>query len=105
DFELPSILPALQIVNHPVEIVVKLGRVCCARPPHLFDDWITHCSLLQKLLRRTEYRRLVIKPTDDLLNLRTHPCVGDMPAVPGDQVFHSVGCSDADVQCVAFSLG
>jgi hypothetical protein len=27
-----------------------------------------------------------------------------MPTVPGDQVFHSMGCGDADVQCVDFGL-
>jgi hypothetical protein len=100
------ILPTLQIVNDTVKIVVKLRRVCCARPAHLFDDWIAHRgSLLQKLLGGTEYGRLVTKLTDCLLDLRAHPCIGNVPAVPSDQVFHSMDGGHGDMQRVALGLG
>jgi hypothetical protein len=41
-FELTLILSTLQVVDDPIEIMVKLARVCCARPTYLLDDWITH---------------------------------------------------------------
>ena len=42
DFEFALLLSTLQIVNNPVEIVVKSACVCCTRAAHLFDDWIAH---------------------------------------------------------------
>ena len=102
--ELAPLLPTLQIVNNPVQVMIKLGRVGCACPAYFFDNWITHRSLLQELFRRTQHPRFIAKLTDSFLNLRTYPCVGNMSTVPGNEVFHSVGCGDADVQRVTLRL-
>ena len=61
-------------------------------------------SLPQEFLGCAEYGRFITTFADDLFDLRTHPGIGDVPAVPSHQVFYPMYCSDANMQRVDLCL-
>lgn len=105
NLELTLILSTLEIIDDPIKVMPELGGVRCTRAANLFDDGITHGSLLlEKFLWGAEYGRFVSKAADDLLNPRPHPGVSDMPTVPSHQVLHPVHGGERDVEGITRGL-